>query len=60
MEKAAIDEHFVVRRFEEMSSRLVLVYEVEDRAESLRYCLIVERMAPILKINGKEISQVPG
>jgi hypothetical protein len=64
MEKAAgIEEPFVARRFEEMSSKLAmmwLVYEIEDRAESLRFWLIVERMWPMLKINSKEISQVPG
>jgi hypothetical protein len=64
METAAgIEEPFVVRRFEEMSSRLAmmwLVYEIDDRAESLRYWLAVERMWPMLKINRKEISQVPG
>jgi len=65
MEKAAgIEEPFVVQRFEEMAWYIAFkwaaFYEREDRAESLRYWLIVERMWPTLKINGKEISQVPG
>jgi hypothetical protein len=64
MEKAAgIEEPFVARRFEQMASKIAmmwLVYEPADRAESLRYWLIVERMWPMLKINGKEILQVPG
>jgi hypothetical protein len=47
-----------------MSWRIALeweaFYEPADRAESLRYWLIVERLWPMLKINSKEISQVPG
>ena len=57
MEKAAgIEEPFVARRFEQMASKIAmmwLVYEPADRAESLRYWLAVERMWPMLKI-GKE------
>src|SRR5258707_9656122 len=64
MEKAAgIEEPFVARRFEQMASKIAmmwLVYEPADRAESLRYWLAVERMWPMLKINSKEISQVTG
>ena len=65
MERAAgIEEPFVVRRFEDMAARIAgmwLVYEIEDRAESLRHWLIAERRWPALKIgNSKEISQVPG
>jgi hypothetical protein len=65
MEKAAgIEEPFVVRRFEEMAWRLALYWEAffepEDRASSLKHWLIVEGMWPTIKINGKEISQVPG
>ena len=63
METAAgIDEPFVVRRFEEMSSRLAmmwLVYEIEDRAESLRYWLNVERLWLTIKINSERISPAP-
>jgi hypothetical protein len=65
MERAAgIEEPFVVRRFEDMAARIAgmwLVYDIEDRAENLRYWLIAERLWPALKIgNSKEISQVPG
>ena len=63
MEKAAgIEEPFVARRFEEMSSRLAIMwfmYEPTDRAESLRHWLIVDRMWPTIKINSERISQVP-
>jgi hypothetical protein len=65
METAAgIEEPFVVRRFPEMAWHIELkwaaFYEPEDRAASLRHWLIVERMWPMLKINTKEILQVPG
>jgi hypothetical protein len=55
---------FVAGRFPEMSWRLSLswaaFFEPADRAESLKHWLIVERRWPMLKINGREISQVPG
>ena len=65
METAAgIEEPLLPRQFPEMASRLAihweLFYEPADRAESLRYWLIVERLWPMLEINGKEIPQVPG
>jgi hypothetical protein len=65
MEKAAgIEEPFVTRRFPEMSCHLALYwaafFEIADRGESLKHWLIVERLWPRIKINGKEISQVPG
>ena len=63
MEKAAgMEEPFVVRRFPEMASRLAViwpVYPIEDRAESLRHWLVVDRMWPTIKINSERISQVP-
>ena len=46
MEQAAGIEPFVARRFPEMATRLAmmwLVFEIEDRAESLRHRLIIER-----------------
>jgi hypothetical protein len=66
MERAAgiAEGSFVAGRLPEMSWRIALewaaFYEPADRAESLRYWLIVERLWPMLKINSKEISQVPG
>jgi hypothetical protein len=65
METAAgIEEPLLPRLLPQMSSKLAIIwelfYEPEDRAESLRYWLVAERLWPMLKINGKEISQVPG
>jgi hypothetical protein len=65
MEKAAgIDEPLVARRFEEMSCHLALYwgafFEIADRGESLKHWLVVERLWPRIKINGKEISRAPG
>jgi len=64
MERAAgIDEPFVVRRFPEMAWHIELkwaaFYEPEDRAESLRYWLIVERLWLTIKINSERISPAP-
>jgi len=64
MERAVGLGPFLPRQFPEMASRLAfhweLFYGPADRAESLRYWLVAERLWPMLKINGKEISQVPG
>lgn len=55
---------FIAGRFPEMAWHLALswaaFFEPEDRAESLRYWLIAERLWPTLKINSKEIHEVPG
>src|SRR5258706_3301347 len=64
MEKAAgIEEPFVARRFEQMASKIAmmwLVYEPADPAESLRHLLALERMWPLLEINSQEDSQGSG
>jgi hypothetical protein len=59
MERAADlpEGSLVAGRFEQMSAKLALTWElfreIEDRAESLRHWLIVERLWPNIKI-GKE------